>query len=334
MTVSGTISTTTFDIARVIEAAFRRCRVPSQEVTGEMVQIAKDALYLHLSAKPTNGMQLWALDKQLIGLVQGQAAYACPAGTIDLADKNALMLRTMSYFTGTNSVRLGGTQVYFGSGVTNQITTAGLVFTTGGTFALIFETSNDGVTWTQAAAPASATYVAGQPYWFDMDPSLFASYFSVRDAGGQVLSISNLSTCGAPYDRPIERQSNYDYLAQAMKFTQGRPVVGWIDRQRDAPVIRLWPAPDAGSAQAILVLWRKRHIMDIASLTQTLDVPQRQYDAIVARLAAKVAIECPIVNPQMIPLTKQLADEAETLAIAEDSDDTPIRILPRIAGYT
>ena len=44
-------------------------------------------------------------------------------------------------------------------------------------------------------------------------------------------------------DYPMERISVSNYAQIANKTTEGRPVNYWVDKQRDAPVMYLWPVP-------------------------------------------------------------------------------------------
>jgi hypothetical protein len=335
MAVSNTISTTVYNTGNVIDTAFRRCRVPSQEITGEMIQIAKDALYLLLSSMPQIGMQLWAVDKQIIAFVQGQAAYPLPLGTVDLADKNACTLRQTDYYTGNSTtVRLGGLVRDFGTGETQLVSTAGVIFNVGGTYSLIFEFSADGVTYTTAATALSATYAANTLYWFDMDPVQSCQYFAVRNTANTTMDIGTFYTTGNPWEIPMSRQSQYDYLSLPQKTYQGRPIQIWFDRQREVPVIHVWPTPDSGNAQKQMVVSRKRQIMDVGTLTQTLDVPQRWYNAIISCLAFNLSQECPVVKPEVIPMLQARMQQELQLAQAEERDDSPIRMTPNIRGYT
>ena len=58
------------------------------------------------------------------------------------------------------------------------------------------------------------------------------------------------------------------------KLTEGRPIQVWIDRQRDAPVLNLWPVPDKNDTY-IIAYWRIRRIQDAGSGVQTADMNYR-----------------------------------------------------------
>lgn len=229
MTVSGIVSSNLFDVNRVIDAAYRRLRIPAQRITPEMQQIAIDNLNLLLSASGSRGFQLWTVDTALLPMTQGDPAAQTPGGTIDVL------------------------------------------------------------------------------------------YVAVLTNG---------------YERGVTRVNQDTYDAQPIKLTQGLPTMYWLDRQRDVPVIRLWPAPDAAtSAFSQLSIRRKRHLMDVTSLTQTLDVPQRWQEAIVAQLAWRLADETPDADPNIADRLKARADEAYRAAQVEERDSSPMRLMPRIGGY-
>lgn len=74
--------------------------------------------------------------------------------------------------------------------------------------------------------------------------------------------------------------------------------------------------------------------MDVGSLQQEVEVPQRWLEAIVAGLAAKVAAESPVVDVNLI----QILDAKAAIALAQawngDNDGSPTFIQPRISAYT
>lgn len=229
MTVSGTVSTTSFDTGKVIDHAFRRCRVPAQKITSEMQETARSCLYLTLSNLVNRGVQLWCVEPVDLPLVEGEAAVDTPVGTAEVLHVN---------------VRVNGVE------------------------------------------------------------------------------------------RPVSKMSREDYALIPNKSSKGVPVNYWYDRKRDQPTVVVWPAPDALAASGGLVVWRRRHIMDVGSLTQTLDIPQRWYEAVIAMLAHSVAMETQEVDLSLVPMLKAAADEAFYLAQVAENDGAVIRLAPSIRMYT
>jgi hypothetical protein len=74
--------------------------------------------------------------------------------------------------------------------------------------------------------------------------------------------------------------------------------------------------------------------MDVGSMTQEIEVPQRWYEALVAMLAARLAMEYLEVDPGMIPMLDGKAKESLYFAQQEERDNSPVNILPNISMYT
>jgi hypothetical protein len=351
MTTSGTVSTTVFNTGRVIDHAYRRCRVPPETVTSEMLQIAKDNLYLLFSMLPNMGITLWTIEKYVLPFYQGQANITLPVGTIDVQNFN---YRTISRYTGATLTSNGGVADYASDNdietscaqtapngsITTLLDTPVFVSTLGvnmkaaGTYTLVFEWSNDLVSWTTVLSPGAVAYTAGQWHWYDLDPQIDAQYWRVRETGGATLNVAEFVVAGNPNEIPFARLNQDDYTNLPNKAFQGRPLQFWLDRKVNQPVMRLWPVPNAAAAYAQCVVWVERYIQDVGTLTQEIEVPQRWYDAIVSQLALKLAIETPQVDPAMIDRLTPIAANALALAQMEERDNSPIMWTPNIAPYT
>ena len=112
------------------------------------------------------------------------------------------------------------------------------------------------------------------------------------------------------------------------KLTEGRPIQMWIDRQRDAPVLNLWPVPDKNDTYTV-VYWRIRRIQDAGSGVQTADMNFRFLPCLVAGLAYNIALKVPEFMDR-VPMLKQVYDEAFALAAADDREKTSDYYIPRI----
>lgn len=230
MAVSGTISTTKFNVQKVIDHAFRRCRLSAQQITAELQDIARSNLYLLMSEMANKGYQLWALDYVTVPFVLGQGAYFLPAGTVDVLQANY-------------------------------------------------------------------RYTDGR-------------------------------------EVPLTRISQDDYNNLPNKTFAGRPVQYWLDRQRDAPVLRVWPTPGTAAAVDSMLISRQRHLMDVGELTDDLDIPQRWLNAVISDLAWRIGMEAPEIDAALIGELKQVANEAVIIAQNAERDQSPMRISPRIRAYT
>ena len=330
MATSGTVSTTNFTTRQVIDHAFRRCRLGAQQITSEMIDVANDQLYLILSNLANRGVQLWCIERLVMPLYQGNGAVVLPIGTIDVLNTN---LRTLLESTGTTASTATTFQVYNADGLT--VTTVGINWAAAAE-PFVIEMSNDGLVWTavDTIQPTTApTQVSGEWLWIDTEVPESADYFRVRVTSG-VLSASEVYFGNTPNEIPIARLNRDDWTALPNKSFEGRPLQFWFDRQREQPVMRLWPLPNLAAETQQIVLWRHRYIQDVGTMTQNLDVPQRWFDAIVAMLASKLAEETPEVDANLMPILEAKADKALAQAENEERDNSPIYWTPNLSVYT
>ena len=327
MAYSGTVSQTKFNTRRVIENAARRCKLPPQSLSAENVEVANDQLYLLLSDLSNRGIQLWCIEKQIYPLYDGVGTITLDTGTLDILNSN---LRTLQQVTGINTDTSTSRQVFFPT--PTFVTTVGIKWTAPAV-PLSLQRSDDGVTWTtiQTETPTAS---AGEWTWFDLDSSVATPYFRVLATSG-TLGFSRIYLANTPTEIPIARLSRDDYTNLPNKsFQSNRPLQFWLDRQVTQPVMYLWPVPSNSAEEYQIVIWRQRYIMDVGSMTQEIEVPQRWYDAIVSMLAAKLAMEYIEVDAQMIPMLDAKAKEALYFAQQEERDNSPMMILPNISMYT
>lgn len=327
MAYSGTVSQTTFNTRRVIEHAARRCKLPAQSLSAEHIDIANDNLYLLLSDLANQGVPLWCIQKTLYPLYEGAAYVTTDTGTVDILNSN---LRWLTEVTGTNADTLTTRVTEFSS--STPVTTVGILWSAPAV-PVEFSRSNDGVTWTviQSEVPNVG---AGEWSWYDLDSSVATTYFRVRATSGN-LGFSQIYLGNNPTEIPLARMNRDDFTNLPNKaFQSNRPLQYWLDRQSLSPVMNLWPVPNAAATVMQVVVWAQRHIMDVGTMTQELEVPQRWYEAIVSMLAAKLAFEYLEVDPQLIPLLDSKAQQALAVAQAEERDNSPETIAPNIAVYT
>ena len=326
MAFSGTVSQTSFDTRRVIENAARRCKLPAQSLTAEHIDIAKDQLYLLLSDLANRGIQLWCIEKIIYPLYDGVSQIATVAGTVDILNSN---LRTVQALSGTVTTAASYSQIEFATAT--AVSTVGVRWT-GAAVPIDLQRSDDGASWTTVQSE-DTTAVAGVTSWFDLGSVVSARFYRVHAPGGALPA--TVVFANNPTEIPLARLSRDDYTNLPNKtFKSNRPLQYWLDRQAVAPVMNLWPVPNAGAANYQVVVWAQRHIMDVGSMTQSVEVPQRWYEAIVAMLAAKLAMEYIEVDPGLIAVLDGKAKEALYFAQQEERDNSPISILPNISMYT
>ena len=139
---------------------------------------------------------------------------------------------------------------------------------------------------------------------------------------------TNSGNASTQSDLTINRISVSTYASIPNKLTKSRPIQVWIDRQRDAPILNLWPVPDKSDTY-VLRYWRIRRIQDAGSGVQTADMNYRFLLCLVAGLAYNIALKIPELV-QRIPMLKEVYAEAFALAAAEDREKTSTYYRPRI----
>jgi len=325
--VSGTVSTTVFNTRKVIDHAYRRCRIPPEGISSEQISFALDTLYLVLSMLANRGLQLWCIESYLMPLYQAQGLVTLPDGVVDILNTN---LRTLQEVSGTSTSTSTTYQTIFTT--STQVTNVG-VYWNGASTSYALETSDDGTTWTTLATVSNPGTVANETTWTDIEGSLATLYFRVRATTG-VLNQSDVFLGNTPTEIPMARLNRDDYVNLPNKAFQGRPLQFWVNRQLNNPILNLWPVPSAQFVTAQVVVWVKRYIMDVGTMTQEIEIPQRWYDAVVYVLASRLAEETPTVDPQMIAILDQKAQRSLLEAENEERDDSPIYLTPNIAVYT
>lgn len=325
MAVSGTISATAFNTLRVVDQAFRRLRLAAQAITPEMQSYAQDALYLLLSSLANGKTPSWCIEKQIYPFYAGQPVVPMSAGTVEVLNAN---LRVTQESTGAVTDTPTAYTVAFASAA--QVATVGIKWS-GAAVPVAFETSSDGLSWV-AVGGSSATATAGQWTWTDVAPAQFAGYFRVTSVAPR-LSV-RVYLGGTAQETPMGVLNRDDYVAQSNKVFLGRPLSMWVQRDRTAPVINLWPAPNDAAETMQLVVWRHRHIMDVGTLAQEIEVPQRWMEAIISGLAAELVYQTP--SADMALLQPLVAKAAAALQVARDGDNdgSPTRIQLGISAYT
>jgi hypothetical protein len=325
--VSGTVSTTVFNTRKVIDHAYRRCRIPPEGISSEQISFALDTLYLVLSMLANRGLQLWCIESYLMPLYQAQGLVTLPDGVVDILNTN---LRTLQEVSGTSTTTSTTYQTVFTT--STQVTNVG-VYWNGASTSYALETSDDGATWTTLATVSNPGTVANETTWTDIEGSLATLYFRVRATTG-VLNQSVVFLGNTPTEIPMARLNRDDYVNLPNKAFQGRPLQFWVNRQLNNPILNLWPVPSAQFVTAQVVVWVKRYIMDVGTMTQEIEIPQRWYDSVVYVLASRLAEETPTVDPQMIAILDQKAQRSLMEAENEERDDSPIYLTPNIAVYT
>jgi len=325
MAFSGSISGTTFNALKVVDHAFRRCRMSAQQITSEMQTYALESLYLMLSEMANIKAPSWCIEKIILPFYENQPIVPLPLGTVDILNLN---YRTIQALSGSFATTSTSYTVEFSSATT--VNTVGIKWAAA-SVPVSFDVSTDNVTWINVGS-SSADAAAGKITWTDIDAAMPYLFFRVSSV--LPLVYTNITLGNLPSEVPFGELNRDSYVQQNNQVFPGRPVTYWFQRDIPIPVVHLWPIPNSAAEQAQCILWRHRQIMDTENLQQEVEVPQRWIEAIVNGLAARMAAETPQVDANLIPVLEQRATMSLQRAWDGDNDGSPTFINPGIGCYT
>lgn len=356
LATSGTVGLTTLNVDRLIAMAIRKCRLQTAHIEQEVGLSAIDNLFVYLCSLANKGVTLWTIKKMLLGIYPYQNYIDLPVGTIDVRN---VLYRTMTFQSdGGTTSSAGGTASY----ATDQdvdtictqtsangnisyefetpvvVTTIGLMPYGDQVYSLVYEASDDGVTWTTLLTGEADTAIADKKWlWVDLSATGSYQYWRVRETGDGTLNVREVSFCQSPTELPMSRLNQDDYTNLPNKTFQSGSNLNallqfFMDRQIPQPRFWLWPVP--ASTFALVSAWGWKQIQDVGRLTDELSIPDRWLDTIVYQLGVRLAEESPEVPLQHVQWLQAKADKAESIAWGEERDKSPIRIAPNIGPYT
>lgn len=184
---------------------------------------------------------------------------------------------------------------------------------------LLTEWANKGLNlWT--VRQGSITLVPGQAVYTSVDGL-------PADAVDYIEHVCRTYSAGQPTDISLNRISVSTYANIPTKDQQGRPYQVYVDRATDGPKMTLWPVPDSSQSYTLVFWYMKREDDASNPVSQTLEIPFRFYNALVAGLAYHIALKKPDAADR-VSMLKDLYDEAFQLAADEDRDRASVRFTP------
>lgn len=350
MATSGTVSTTTFNTAKLIDHSFRRCKLAPQQITPEYLETATDLLFLFLSTLASKGIALWCIEKVILPLYENVQTVPAPVGTVDVLNCN---LRTSQRLSGSADSSEGTADNAFDADIETeciqtlaagwislQLDSAiaaplfGILPGATGTWDVSIEWSDDGIAWTALYTNAALEVTDSNWEWIDVEGVIDHAFYRLKANGTTILDVREFFIGQLPSEIPCAKLNRDDYANLPNKFFSGRPVQFWYDKQRVQPELVVWPSPREEFTYAQLVLYVQRYVQDVGTLTQEIEVPQRWYRPIMLQLASDLASEIPEVGPNAKAEIEM--DRLPALREAWDSetDSAPSYILPNISCYT
>jgi hypothetical protein len=352
MAYSGTVGQTVINVQTLIDHGARRCGKLAEELTSEQVLSARQSLFFLLSDLGNRGIQFWTMTKKVIGLTPDKYIYDLPKGSIDLWNT---LYRTMSRPSGSYTTSAGGTvanaydgdvdtictqtstngniSVNYGTSNPTYIGSIGLLPASTGTWSIIYEWSEDGVTWATLVDLGSVAVVNNEWIWTDIEAGQTVPYYRCRVYNGTTLSVRELYFGNNSLEVQMSSLNRDDYTNLPNKnFTANQPYQYWYNRQIPNPQIYIWPVPSTAFVQ--MTCWYSRQIDDVGALTDELEIPQRWYEAVQMMLAHKMSLELPQVAMDRVGYLEKMAEKHLYIAEQEERDRSPIYWAPNISVYT
>jgi hypothetical protein len=350
MTTSGVVDTVSFDARKVIDRAFRACRIDPQMISGEMLSNAKDSLNLMLSSLPHSVTSAWTRESILLPVPMNQTAITLPAATQRVLSasyrsmtrltgavtaSDAVVSSTIldgSYATYVQQATGGGwMMVNFGSAQT--VNTIGIATPADITGTINIKTSADGIAFTQRATLTD--FKAFVFNWVDLDPSIDTQYLRIEGANNLVLSIAELFIGSAYAELPLQAVSQDQFNSLVSQASRSnRPVMFYQQRTAAGPILNIWPQVTQDGTFGLLSVVRDRAPEDVVDLTDALEVPRIWNEAVIMGLAYRIALDDPKVDFSVIQMLKPMAEEYRRAAMLADGDNTGWQMSWNLRGYS
>jgi len=353
---SNTYNQTKVNVDQLISYAFRAAGKQSEEITPEYITAAKQALFYILQNTSNRGVNLWLLENIILGAQSNQQILTMPEGTIDVREANWVYVQTPQIETAlpadnptsptvfdNNLSNYGTTTVgenWFGA----QYSTQTSVYYIGiNAYApnfgevtytdLVYETSNDGITWeTQITFPSPLT-LQDRTWYYTSNSITIPYYFHrVRSTSGTPFSCRQIVFAQSQQIIPLARLNRDDYWNLPNKqFPSVRSLQYWFNRQID-PEMYLWPVPSNDFQIFQLII--EKQMMDVGALTNQLYLPNRWIPYIQAALSHELSLQLPGVDANRITYLEKRSLDFRTQAEEEDRDKSPIYFQPNFSYYT
>jgi hypothetical protein len=351
---SNTTGQTTINVDQLISFAFRDAGKAAEEMTPEIVDAGKQALFYNLQNLSNLGVNLWLLENQLYGAVTAQQQLYLPKTTIDIREANWVYIinsQASEYYPTDNpdspvafdqNLNTVATSTeadnYFGL----QYAQAQPVFYVGfngyaegggtTTYNFAYEVSDDNVTWTTVKQLPATTLADREWAYFNIEITPNHLYYRLRETVATTFSVRQIVFSTSQQVIPLARLNRDDYWNLPNKqFPSVRSLQYWYDRQIE-PSMYLWPVPNNDFQMFQLVV--EKQMEDVGSLTNQIYVPDRWINSIQATLSHRLSLQIPGVDQTRIQYLEGLAEKYFMQANNEERDKSPIYFQPNISYYT
>jgi len=359
MAYSGTYNQTTVNVDQLISYAYRDAGRTAEEMTPELVNAGKQALFYVLQNSVNRGINIWLQKIEIIGAQTNQQFLTMPANCVDVLEANWVYItnpavsgylpadngNVPALFDQTNNANLllhattTLSENYFGAAYGQGTRLFYIGFnayspnTTTTTYSLDLQVSNDGINWTTWQSFPDATLSDFQWQYFQVNPTQGFYYYRLQNRNtSSTYSLRAIQFAQSQQVIPMARLNRTDYFDLPNKqFPSQRTLQYWFDRQI-VPQMALWPVPNNNFQVFEMIL--ELQPQDVGSLTNELYMPDRVIPYMQAALSHKLAMQLPGIDLQRVQYLEKLAMQARQEFEDEDRDKSPIYFQPNISYYT
>jgi hypothetical protein len=301
MATSGS-ATFNLELTEIVEEAYERTGAELR--TGYDLRTARRSLNLLFADWANRGVNMWTFEQGSITLVPGLPTYPVPLDTVDLlehvirtgegsvstqADLTITRISVSTYATIPNKLQQARPIQMWFQRLDGSTTAANT------TLSATITSTDTTITVASAANLASAGFIL-------IDTETIYYGYTTGNTLYNCVRAQNGTTAAA-------------HTSGASVYTQ------------NLPCVTVWPTPD-DSQTYTLVYWRMRRIDDAGGGVNTMDVPFRFLNCLVAGLAYYLALKVPNAIARLDILKAQY-DEAWELAATEDRETAALRFVPR-----
>lgn len=355
MAYSGTTGQTKINVDQLISYAFRDSGKTAEEMTPELVNAGKQALFYNLQNLSNLGVNLWLLENKLVGAVEAQQYLTLPSTTIDVREANWVYIinsaaseylpidnpDSPAVFNQNLSLVSTSTESENWFGLTYQQSQS--VFYVGfngyapegetTTYNFAYEYSDDdGVTWTLKEMLPPTTLADKEWAYFNISITESHISYRLRETVLPTFSLRQIVFSTSQQVIPLARLNRDDYWNLPNKqFPSVRSLQYWYDRQIE-PKMYLWPVPNNSFQMFQLII--EKQMEDVGSLTNELYIPDRWINSVQASLSHRLSMQIPGTESDRITYLEGQADKLFMQANNEERDKSPIYFQPNISYYT
>jgi hypothetical protein len=301
MATSGS-ATFNLDLTEVVEEAYER--TGSELRTGYDMRTARRSLNLLFADWANRGINMWTFEQGSITLVPGLPTYPVPLDTVDLLEH---VIRTGQGAVSTQA----------------DLTITRISVSTYATIPNKLQQARPIQLWFQRLDGSTTAAI-----------TTLSSTITATDTTITVASATNLPSAGfiligteTIYFGYATGNILYNCVRAQNGTTAAAHTAGDSVYMQNLPCVTVWPTPD-DSQTYTLVYWRMRRIDDAGNGVNTMDVPFRFLNCLVAGLAYYLALKVPnAIN--RLDILKAQYDEAWELASTEDRETAALRFVPR-----